>query len=61
MSSAEGPEYLGLLLETSYSHNLPLPLLRTPRLPDFAFLGYLCCGVCYSVMVVGADVLVRGE
>jgi hypothetical protein len=34
-----------LLLETSYFHNLPLPLLCTPRLPDFAFLGYPCCGM----------------
>jgi hypothetical protein len=37
--------FLLLLLETSYFHSLPLPLLPIPRLLDFAFLGYPCCGV----------------
>jgi hypothetical protein len=41
--------FLLLLLETSYFHILPLLLLPSPRLPDFAFLGYPCCGVVSSV------------
>jgi hypothetical protein len=41
--------FLLLLLETSYFHSLPLPLLRIPRLLGFAFLGYPCRGVISSV------------
>jgi hypothetical protein len=41
--------FLLLLLETSYYHSFPPPLLRIPRLLDFAFLGYPCCGVVSSV------------
>jgi hypothetical protein len=41
--------FLLLLPETSYFHILPLLMLRDPWLPDFAFLGYPCCGVVSSV------------
>jgi hypothetical protein len=41
--------FLLLLPETSYFHTLPLLLVGNPRLPDFAFLGYPCCGVISSV------------
>jgi hypothetical protein len=41
--------FLLLLLETSCFHILPLLLLRSPWLPDFAFLGYPCCGIISSV------------
>jgi hypothetical protein len=38
-----------LLPEISYFHTLPLLLVYNPLLPDFAFLGYPCCGVVSSV------------
>jgi hypothetical protein len=41
--------FLLLLPETSYFHILPLLLLRSPRLSNFAFLGYPCCGVVSSI------------
>jgi hypothetical protein len=41
--------FLLLLPETSYVRTLPLLLVRSPRLPDFTFLGYPCCGVVSSV------------
>jgi hypothetical protein len=44
--------FLLLLLETSYCHILPLLLLSSPWLPDFAFLGYPCCGIISSVCLL---------
>jgi hypothetical protein len=41
--------FLFPLPETYFFHILPLPLLRNPWLPDFAFLGYPCCDVASSV------------
>jgi hypothetical protein len=41
--------FLLLLPETSYFHILSLLLIRSPRLPDFTFLGYPYCGVVSSV------------
>jgi hypothetical protein len=41
--------FLLLLPKTSYFHILPLLLVHNPRLPDFAFHGYPCCGVVSSV------------
>jgi hypothetical protein len=38
-----------LLSEIFYFQTLPLLLVHSPRLPNFAFLGYPRCGVASSV------------